>query len=92
MSHHNRTGRALFRWALNNATRRATLDAKQLELIEACIDPDERLEITSFTLNGQSGSGTLRGTKEDLLAIIEDALWMLDNGAALSTRTTRVRF
>ncbi len=54
-------------------------------------DPDKQLETTSFTLNGQSGSGTLRGTKADLLALISGVLWRIDNGAALSTRRTGVR-
>ena len=54
-------------------------------------DPSKELETTSFTLNGQSGSGTLRGTKAHLLTLIGRVLWQIDNGAALSTRTTGVR-
>ena len=61
------------------------------ELAMDSADPSKALETTSFTLNGQSGSGTLRGTKADLLTLIGRVLWQIDNGAALSTRTTGVR-
>ena len=65
--------------------------AWRLELAEACGDPEQRLETTSFTLNGQSGSGTLRATREQQLLLVGNVLKMIDEGAAYSTRSTGVR-
>ena len=62
------------------------------ELAMDCMNPDKALEVTSFTLNGQSGGGELRGTKEDLLALIDQVLTRIDNGAPISTRRRRVQF
>lgn len=64
----------------------------RIELAMSCVDPSQQMETTSFTLNGQSGAGELRGTKADLLAICSQVIWMRDNSASLSTRTTRMDF
>ena len=76
----------------DNAAHVKQLRGWRTDLALACVDPDQALETTSFTLNGQSGSGQLRGTKADLFDIIGQVLWMVDNGGALSTRTTFVSF
>ena len=76
----------------DNASAIAQLRAWRTELALDCVDPSKALETTSFTLNGQSGAGTLRGTKADLLSLITRVLWQKDNNAALSTRTTRTVF
>ena len=65
--------------------------AWRLELAEACGDPEQALETTSFTLNGQSGSGTLRATKAQQLLLVGNVLKQIDDGAAYSTRSTGVR-
>jgi hypothetical protein len=46
----------------------------------------DRLEITSFTLNGQSGSGVLRATRSEQLLILNLLLEMLAAGALTTTR------
>ncbi len=56
-----------------------------------CLDPDKQLETTSFTLNGQSASGTLGGTKKQLLDLLSLVVRQLDDGAAYTTRVTGVR-
>lgn len=56
-----------------------------------CADPEKALELTSFTLNGQSGAGeTVR--KDELLLLISNVLEMVDNDAEISLRTSRVSF
>tara|TARA_R110002012_G_scaffold273344_1_gene459156 strand:- start:285 stop:551 length:267 start_codon:yes stop_codon:yes gene_type:complete len=87
-----RTARNIYLALRDNAGAIAQLRNWRTELALACVDPDQALETTSFTLNGQSGAGQLRGTKADLLTIITQVLWQVDNGAALSTRTTGVCF
>lgn len=86
------TARNIYLALRDNAGAVAQLKNWRTELALACVDPDQALETTSFTLNGQSGSGELRGTKADLLAIISRVLKQVDNGAALSTRITGVCF
>jgi hypothetical protein len=63
-----------------------------MKLAMDCANPDEKLEVTSFTLNGQSGGGELGGTKEDLLDLIKQVLLRVDKGAPISTRRRRVQF
>ncbi len=87
-----RTARNIYLALKDNAGAIAQLRNWRTDLALACVDPDQALETTSFTLNGQSGAGQLRGTKSDLLAIIGQVLWQVDNEAALSTRVTRVLF
>ncbi len=85
-----RTARNIYLALKDNAGAIAQLRNWRTDLALACVDPDQALETTSFTLNGQSGAGQLRGTKADLLAIISQVLWQVDNEAALSTRVTQV--
>ena len=87
-----RTARNIYLALRDNPGAIAKIRNWRTELALACVDPDQALETTSFTLNGQSGAGQLRGTKADLLIIIGQVLWQVDNGAALSTRTTGVCF
>tara|TARA_B100000963_G_scaffold177338_1_gene154185 strand:+ start:2399 stop:2665 length:267 start_codon:yes stop_codon:yes gene_type:complete len=86
------TARNIYLALKDNASAVAQLRTWRTELALACVDPAQALETTSFTLNGQSGSGELRGTKADLLKIIGQVLWQVDNNAALSTRSTGVQF
>lgn len=66
--------------------------AKYLELAEDCLDSAQLLEVTSFTLNGQSGAGELSRNKGELLQLLSLVIHQLDNDAKLSTRTSRVCF
>ena len=86
------TARNIYLAIKDNAGAIDKLRGWRIDLALACVDPDQALETTSFTLNGQSAAGQLRGTKADLLVIIGQGLWMVDNDATLSTRTTSVRF
>tara|TARA_R110002012_G_scaffold63817_1_gene167806 strand:+ start:2180 stop:2449 length:270 start_codon:yes stop_codon:yes gene_type:complete len=56
-----------------------------------CNDPDKQLETTSFTLNGQSASGTLSGNKQQLLNLLSNVVKMINDGAAYTTRVTGCR-
>lgn len=58
------------------------------KLARELISGADRLEITSFTLNGQSGAGSLRASRDEQLLILNLLLEMLSNGARLSTRRT----
>ena len=58
------------------------------KLARELISGKDRLEVTSFTLNGQSGSGTLRATRDEQLVILNLLLEMLSAGGRLSTRRT----
>ena len=87
-----RTARNIYLAIKDNAGAIDKIRSWRVDLALACVDPDQALETTSFSLNGQSGSGQLRGTKADLLPIIGQVLWMVDNDATLSTRTTGVCF
>ena len=66
--------------------------AKRLELAEACLDSAQLLEVTSFTLNGQSGAGENSWTKGELLKLLNLVIHQLDNSATLSTRNVRTLF
>lgn len=68
----------------------AELRARRKTLALDATDPDKMMDVTSFTLNGQSASGDVPMTKGDLLRLISDVLWMVDNNASLSTRRTGV--
>lgn len=50
----------------------------------------DRLEVTSFTLNGQSASGTLRATKAEQHDILCRVVEMLTNGGAQGAKTVPV--
>jgi len=86
------TSRNIYLALRDNAGAIAQLRNWRTELALACNDPDQALETTSFTLNGQSGSGQLRGTKAELLALVGNVLKQVDDGAAYSTRSTGVCF
>ena len=59
-------------------------DALKLELLAG----GDRLETTSFTLNGQTASGKLNYTREERLRILNALLRMLIAGGRESVRKT----
>lgn len=60
-------------------------------LATADVDGEERLNVSSFTVNGQQFSGESLDAGE-WAAVLEMVQWMLTNSAALSTRVTRRSF
>lgn len=70
----------------------ARVDARRQALGVEIMEGKKRLEVTSFTLNGQSAAGTLRATRDEQLAILNRLFWMLDNSAALSSNRTQPVF
>lgn len=70
----------------------ARVDARRQALGVEIMEGKNRLEVTSFTLNGQSAAGTLRATRDEQLAILNLLHWMLDNSASLDFRRTQVVF
>ena len=68
-----------------------TVAAKRKALGEQLLDGDSRLEITSFSLAGQSGAGRLSATRPEMLAILNKLHRLLTNGGtALLHRTIPV--
>ena len=66
------------------ATVTTMRDALALDLLGGA----DRLETTSFTLNGQTASGKLNYTREERLRILNAVLRMLAAGGRESTRKT----
>jgi len=66
----------------------ATVAAKREALADQLLNGDSRLEITSFSVAGQSGSGRLSATRPEMLAILNKLHRLLTNGGtALLNRT-----
>lgn len=72
----------------DRATVKAEVDSKRAELRSKLIAGADRLEVTSFTMNGQSASGTLSATIPELIRLLNLLYWMLDNGAEIRTDRT----
>jgi hypothetical protein len=70
----------------------ARVDARRQALGVELMEGKNRLEVTSFTLNGQSAAGTLRATRDEQLAILNRLFWMLDNSATLASNRTQPVF
>lgn len=83
---------ALYRAVKDIPSISAVVDAKVAALGQELVDGKNRLEMTSFTVNGQSYSGSTGTTRWDLLLILNLVKWQLDNGAQLSTRGRGVAF
>ena len=67
---------------------KATVEAKATALAEELLAGDSRLEITSFSVAGQSGTGRLSATRPEMLAILNKLGRLLTNGGtALRNRT-----
>jgi len=65
--------------------------AKREALGKQLLDGDSRLEITSFSVAGQSGAGRLSATRPEMLAILNKLHRLLTNGGtALLNRTLPV--
>jgi hypothetical protein len=66
----------------------ATVAAKREALADQLLNGDSRLEITSFSVAGQSGAGRLSATRPEMLAILNKLHRNLTNGGtALLNRT-----
>ena len=66
----------------------ATVAAKREALADQLLNGDSRLEITSFSVAGQSGAGRLSATRPEMLAILNKLHRLLTNGGtALLNRT-----
>ena len=66
--------------------------SRRKELAIDCMDKNQLMELTSFTVNGQSGAGNPSMTKGELLKLLNLILRHQDNDATLSTRTVRPTF
>ena len=66
----------------------ATVAAKREALADQLISGDSRLEVTSFSMAGQSAAGRLSATRPEMLAILNKLHRNLTNGGtALLNRT-----
>ncbi len=91
MTDSDKTARQIYELIKTDNGQISTIRARAKQLAVDCTDPDQRMETTSFTLNGQSGAGTTM-SKAALLDLLTRILWQVDNQVALSTRTTRTFF
>lgn len=66
----------------------ATVAAKRESLGQELLDGDSRLEITSFSVAGQSGAGRLSATRPEMLAILNKLHRLLTNGGTALLRKT----
>lgn len=75
--------------AIKDVPGAATMVGSRLqELGMELMNGKDRLELTSFSVNGQSFSGDVGITRYELLQVLNLVKWMLDNSAVLGTRTT----
>ena len=66
----------------------ATVAAKREALGQQLLDGESRLEVTSFSMAGQSAAGRLSATRPEMLAILNKLHRLLTNGGtALLNRT-----
>lgn len=47
---------------------------------------EDRMEVTSFTVNGQSAAGENSMTRGELLELLELVVWCFDNNSTISRR------
>ena len=59
---------------------KATVEARATALADELLAGDSQLEITSFSVAGQSGSGRLSATRPEMLAILNKLGRLLTNG------------
>jgi len=86
------TASRIYRAIRCNATAVAKIRAEYASLALAlATEADASFELTSFTLNGQTGSGKRDSTNDDRLALLDQVIWCLDNNYQVP-RTTRISF